>query len=129
MRVVTRLARLGRHPSVAAVEEEYHRQRGSSETYHAYGWTTVRYGGGPPRDAIVAWIPGRSGPEMALWPVYVGVAPPDLDGVASWRWDGSLGAPTLEPSILREIQPLQTDMHGPCVIYHGHLIRGAWHPC
>ena len=135
---------LGEHPGLPSLEEEYHRQRGSSDTYYAYGWTWVKWHITDERPRVmVAWIPsiatapgaprGRAeGP--CVWPVWQPDAEPEesrpgLLGQSSWEWDGDVERPTLAPSILHPLASGERDALGYRVACHGYVRDGAWHPC
>lgn len=121
---------LGTHKTLAGVEEEYHRQRGSSDTYYAFGWTHTTYRDGQdPTRVMVAWLPSTAPYLYMVWPVYVGDVAPDLGGIPSWHWDGQVVRPTLDPSIgidVRRPRAYRGRIGPPKRLVRGSVEQGQW---
>ena len=133
--MTTTLHYLGAFESVAEVENAYHRERGSSETFYAFGWAWLTFGRagtvGQLVRAMIAWIPSNDSDrrtEQGTWPVYIDESsPPDTRPMSNWLWDGHMSAPTLTPSILKQVEP--TIGGAGHVLAHGYIKNGAWEPC
>ena len=120
---MTDLLYLGEQPDLRAVETA----RREAKAEYAFGWVRIDYPKSPNQRCMVAWVPGYTQCEFGVWPVYEGHERPDLDGRTSWRWDGNLEKPSLQPSILHTVRKTVDGKERQTC--HGFVRQGQWDPC